>query len=445
MRTLRALVAPGTGAGAGLVAAAAVSVGVAWTLTGPLADGRFAPLLLPGVAALTALLWVCLAWPLAALAVAFVLLAVVPSDPAPVDVVLAVLVVTTLVSVRVRPVVPAIVAVPLGLFVVVSLLSVAVADHLARAVIFEFTTLYLVVLAVWLTWVFRDRLRTLVAIQAYLVAASLSGVAAALALYVGFPGATALLYDDSRAEALFKDPNVFGPFLVPAAAILLEELARPRLLHWPRSVVAAAFLASTTGVVVAFSRAGWLNYAIATGSVLLVYAFRHTGLRAAGRAVVWLAMTALAGLVLLASTGSLTFLEERTAPKAYDQARFSSQREAFAQIDRAVLGNGPGQTEPELPLSTHSVYARATYEQGAPGLLLLVLVFLATLLGAIRIARDDVTVHGIGGAALLGSWLGLLANGAFVDTLHWRHLWVVAALIWVGTVKAVSREGVRAG
>jgi hypothetical protein len=38
-------------------------------------------------------------------------------------------------------------------------------------------------------------------------------------------------------------------------------------------------------------------------------------------------------------------------------------------------------------------------------------------------------------AALLGAWCGLLVNGAFVDTLHWRHLWLVAALIWVAAFR----------
>ena len=49
-----------------------------------------------------------------------------------------------------------------------------------------------------------------------------------------------------------------------------------------------------------------------------------------------------------------------------------------------------------------------------------------------------VDTYGIGSAALLAAWCGLLANSFFVDTLHWRHLWLVAALIWAGTA---IREG----
>jgi len=28
----------------------------------------------------------------------------------------------------------------------------------------------------------------------------------------------------------------------------------------------------------------------------------------------------------------------------------------------------------------------------------------------------------------MAAWCGLVANSFFVDTLHWRHLWLVAAL-----------------
>jgi len=31
---------------------------------------------------------------------------------------------------------------------------------------------------------------------------------------------------------------------------------------------------------------------------------------------------------------------------------------------------------------------------------------------------------------LLGSFLGMLGNSFVVDTFHWRHLWMVMALIW---------------
>jgi multisubunit Na+/H+ antiporter MnhE subunit len=51
---------------------------------------------------------------------------------------------------------------------------------------------------------------------------------------------------------------------------------------------------------------------------------------------------------------------------------------------------------------------------------------------AVRFAKRDGDISGLGSGALLGAWVGLIANSFFIDTLHWRHLWIVAALIWYG-------------
>ena len=52
-------------------------------------------------------------------------------------------------------------------------------------------------------------------------------------------------------------------------------------------------------------------------------------------------------------------------------------------------------------------------------------------------ARISLAV-GIGSTALLAAWAGILANSVFVDTLHWRHLWLVAGLIWAASQTSSS-------
>jgi hypothetical protein len=69
------------------------------------------------------------------------------------------------------------------------------------------------------------------------------------------------------------------------------------------------------------------------------------------------------------------------------------------------------------------------------GLLVITALFLATLVFAVRNAALGRDSYGIGSAALLAAWVGLLINSFVVDTLHWRHLWFVAALIWVGAMR----------
>ena len=72
--------------------------------------------------------------------------------------------------------------------------------------------------------------------------------------------------------------------------------------------------------------------------------------------------------------------------------------------------------------------------RGSQAWLALLVLLGFTLAVALRNATRGRGTYGIGSVALLGAWCGLLVNSFFVDTLHWRHLWIVAALIWAGAM-----------
>jgi hypothetical protein len=383
---------------------------------------------------------IAFASPRTLLVFAFALLVYVRPEPAPVDVVFVLLIIVGVLSWRFPTRVPAFVAVPLAAYAVLSILSSVNAGDGVRALRFELITLYLVVLAVWLTGALADAGVARRAMKVYVLAAVASAAAGTIALEVGFPGASHLLFDAFRAQALFKDPNVFGAFLVPAVAVVVEELQRPRLLGWRRPWLVAALVVLVAGLFFAFSRGAWLSAVIAAATVVLVTVWRNNGRKAAIVSLVGLATATLVGIGLLVATGSLEFFESRSSFTTYDRLRFGAQTSAFEHATDHVFGYGPGQVESALPQSAHSLYARVSYEQGLPGTFALALVLLATLYCAISLAVRDRDVYGIGSAALLGSWVGLLANSVFIDTLHWRHLWIVAALIWLGYAQRFRTE-----
>jgi O-antigen ligase len=374
----------------------------------------------------------------AAIALGFVLFGVVRVEPAPSDALLAVLAVLAIVSggLDLRRVPGPILAL-LVVLLALNVLSMTAAAELAESLRFLAITLYLVVLAVWLTSYLRTRARMRLVIRAYVGGAVVSSALAVAALFVAFPGHELLTGETAtRAQGLFKDPNVFGPFLIPAALIALEETLRPRLLGFRRPVSAALLVVLALGIVFAFSRAGWLNFAVAVAVTLLVISLRADAARAAGAALALVAVVAgVAGAAVLL-TGSGSFLEQRAQQQAYDTARFSAQRTGLQLASEHALGVGPGQFERRQPVSAHSIYVRVLAEQGVLGLATLVALLAATLVLAARNAVAGRDAYGVGSAALLGAWCGLLANSAFVDTLHWRHLWLVAALIWVAAMRA---------
>ena len=391
---------------------------------------------LAGAIGLWAVLGVALVSHETAVALGFLLFGVVLVEPAPTDAVLALLAGLAIATgqVHLRRVPRAVVA-PLAALVALNVLSVSAAEDLRSAVRFLAITLYLVVIAVWLASHLRTRARMQVVIRAYVAGAVASSALAVAALFIAYPGHDLLGGD--RAQGFLKDPNVFAPFLIPAALIAFEETVRPRLLGVRRPVTAALFAVLALGIVFAYSRAAWLNLAVALAAMLLVLSLRAGAARATVRALALVAVAASVVVAAVAVTGSGSFLQERARVQVYDTERFSAQATGVELGLGHAFGIGPGQFEREQAVSAHSIYVRVLAEQGVLGLAALVALLAGTLLIAVRNALDGRDALGVGSAVLLGAWCGLLVNGGFVDTLHWRHLWLVAALIWVA---AISRH-----
>jgi O-antigen ligase len=421
-------------AGAGLLAALALALSLALSRHPP------SSFVLVGFAVvLLGSLFLALAKRNAAVALGVVLLAAVRFQPAPTDVVFAVIMAVGLATGRFRlsRVNPGPILL-IGAFLAFNLVSaIDVADP-KRAVEFLGITVYVAVFGLWLASEVTSSPVAARFVRWYVIAGVVSAAISTAALLVSFPGHD-LFTRIGRAEGLFKDPNVFGPFLVPAALIVLEEILSPRLLSWRRSTKVLAFVALSLGVLFSYSRAAWLNLVVGLAVMVVVFSFRRgSGLHAL-RAVALVLAAAVAVGAVVSFTGSLSFLQERAHLQSYDSGRFGAQEESFHWAAQHPFGIGPGQFESYAHIAAHSMYARALAEEGVPGLLAIVALMLATLCWAGRNAILGRDTYGIGSAALLGAWTGLLLNGFFVDTLHWRHLWAVAALIWAGSARRSLR------
>jgi O-antigen ligase len=376
-----------------------------------------------------------------AVALGVLLLAVVRIEPAPADLVFGVLIALAVVTRGFHlERVPLSVTLLVTGFLGLNLLASTVAIDTARAATFFGITFYLGIFGLWLTAYVCSVRRARLVLVAYLAGATLSAALACLALVAPFPGAEALV-DGPRAQGLFKDPNVFGPFLVPAVLLLMEETVAPRLLRFRLATKLLLLSVLTVGVVFSFSRAAWLNLALGAVVLLAVLALRRGGAR---RAITLLLVTLVAGTALfgvVAATGSLGFLTERAALQDYDTQRFSAQESGLELAADHPLGIGPGQFERVSELSAHSTFVRSLAEEGVVGAFLILGLLFLTLGFAARNVALGADTYGIGSAGLFAAWCGLLANSFFVDTLHWRHLWLVAALIWAGTALRAGYPG----
>jgi O-antigen ligase len=366
----------------------------------------------------------------------FLLMSIVWVQPGPPDIVFAVVFAVAVASGRMRlRRLPMSVGILVAGFVFLNILSATFVVDPPAAERYFAITLYLAIFSIWLAGYLDSAQRARRVLVGLLVTGVITGGAACLALYVpGVPLANRLT-GAQRAQGLFHDPNIFGPFMALLAFFVLEELLQPRLLRIHRFWKFAMLVVLGSGVLFSFSRAAWLNAAVGVFAMLVVFALRHGGGQRAMMILVTL-LAALAALAVFVSvSGSATFLSDRARLQSYDTSRFSAQETGLRLVATYPFGVGPGQFESYVTISAHSAYVRALAEQGVLGLATILALIVATLVFAGRNAVIGRDTYGIGSAALLGAWCGLVANSAFVDTLHWRHLWLVAALIWAGTMR----------
>jgi O-antigen ligase len=385
--------------------------------------------------ALVGLVTVALASYDAAVVLGVVLLGVVRKEPALPDLIFAVVILFAAATGRFRlHAVPRTVRHLLGALVALNLLSAIEVVEIGKAARFLMITLYLVVFAIWFAGYVDSRRRMRLAIGAYIAAAVGSALLGSLALFIGFPGSSALTAEGYRAQALFQDPNVFGPFLIPAAVILLEERLRPSLFARRPALNLICLLVLIAGILFSYSRAAWLNLVFAVAVLALFEGFRRGGarrtLRLAAAGIVIAAVT----IAVVEATGSTTFLDQRAHYQAYDTSRFGTQRIGVELALAHPLGVGPGQFDVLLPVSAHSLYVRALAEQGLLGIVTMLALVLGTLALAFRDASRGRDLYGLSSVALVAAWCGLLVNSLVIDTLHWRHLWLLAALIWASAM-----------
>jgi hypothetical protein len=90
------------------------------------------------------------------------------------------------------------------------------------------------------------------------------------------------------------------------------------------------------------------------------------------------------------------------------------------------LGVGPGGWP-----TAHSLYAKTLAEHGVLGVSALALLIGALVVPlAQRALREPAANTVLPAALLLALIVGQLGNSFVIDTIHWRHFWMLLGLAW---------------
>jgi hypothetical protein len=322
----------------------------------------------------------------------------------------------------------------LVLWLVGGLMSLVQVGDQAKAIQYAGTSIYLGIAAVMFACLFCDGnlVRLAILRRGYILAALIATAAG----YVGFfhlvPGAGIFL-DNDRVSATFKDPNVYGPFLIfPIVWLLVSQLVRGiRLLD------VAVLMILVGGLLLSFSRGAWTHFVISAAiGVAIVFAVTPDPRMRARIVVLGLLGAVVVALLLvaLASIGSVhdMIIDRAKTIQPYDVGpggRFWLQQLALGTILDNPNGLGPFEFDRINGLQQHNVYMQGFLVYGwLGGAAYLALVAITLLLGLLTVSVPTpwqyylITAYAV--------FAGEACEGLIVDTDHWRHFFLVLGMVW---------------
>jgi hypothetical protein len=249
------------------------------------------------------------------------------------------------------------------------------------------------------------------------------------------PGGHALLTLYDRASGTFKDPNVFGAFLILPALFALQSVVSDSLAKSLRSSIALGIIA--LAILLAFSRAAWGGLVLTSAFMLALMVLTSASPPQRSRIIVMSVMAVIVVALLLAvllsfdSVGEM-FKQRASFDQSYDEGRFGRFGRHILGADMALdlpLGIGPLQFHRYFPEDTHNSYLNAFMSGGwLAGICYPALVFITVIMGFrhafLRVPWQRAYL------AIFSAFLGTVGESFIIDTDHWRHFWMMLGAMW---------------
>ncbi len=267
--------------------------------------------------------------------------------------------------------------------------------------------------------------------------AALVAAGAGLAGYThAVPGAYDLFTKFDRVAGTFKDPNVFGPFLVPPFLYCLHLAITRTAAKALLPLAGAGFFA--VAVLLSFSRGAWVNLALAAALYVWLAFVTASGQSQRTRIVFLSCIGALItiGAVVVAlqfDTVSSLLSQRASLTQSYDvgpDGRFGGQEKAIDLVLSNPLGIGAQQFTPIYHHEeVHNVFLSIVLNAGwIGGGAYWIMVGLTLVLG-FRHAMRATAWRPLFIIAYAG-FAATAFEGWIIDSDHWRSFYTLMAIIW---------------
>ena len=315
------------------------------------------------------------------------------------------------------------------------LLSLTQMTDVAGGFVYFGVSAFLALTAIFYAAIFEDRYdRMELMFKAWTAAAVITSMLGILGYFHAFAGSEIFTRYD-RAMGAFKDPNVFGPYLVAPALYLIHGILTGKTYHLPIRVV--SLLIITLGLFLAFSRAAWGLFVFAAAMLVFIMLLKER--TSAFRLKILL--LALAGVALMVAAVVIALQFQKVADlfstrtelvQSYDGGhlgRFERHRLGFLMAMEKPLGIGPLVFSTIFPEDEHNIWLKMLTSYGWLGFVCYITLIVWTVVAGFKLLLRNRPWQ----PYLMIAWIVLVGHvgiGNVIDTDHWRHFYMVLGIIW---------------
>lgn len=315
--------------------------------------------------------------------------------------------------------------IPILLFSAISIISIYYVEEYYGSFKYIIISFYLIGYSLFIfLYTFKKGYKKI--LTAYICSSTFASFVGILGYFNFLP--SVLRYDEYRIKGFFKDPNVFGPFLVPSVIILMDITINKNNRSSNRYLYIFLIILNSLGVLLSFSRAAWINLLVSIFIYLLLN-IKNINFMKISKVILVLSIVIFLIWSFIVKDEYKEFIVDRAKIQGYDSDRFVAQKTGLALMFNKVFGYGSGQYENTVvnimnsDISAHSMYMRILLENGLIGFILIIISFIYILINLLLSHFNKYKNEFINSSAVLSILIGVLVNSIVIDTFHWRHLW----------------------
>jgi hypothetical protein len=308
--------------------------------------------------------------------------------------------------------------------------------HQSDAVVFQLLSFYLYITSLFFAFFFsEDTVKRLnYCLKAYAAGACVAAICGIMG-YFNIAGTFDIFTLYGRAAGTFKDPNVFGSYLVLAIVFLMQRIL---LGYTTRPFIwGTVLLTLIIGVLLSFSRGSWGATIFASG-VMVVLSYLTAESPAMRRRVVISSILAVAAvitaLMILLSFENMRefFVQRASITQDYDSGetgRFGNQLRSITMLLDRPLGFGPLLFRKWFGMEPHNSYINAFASCGWLGGFAFIVLVIATFFVGFRLCIRPSPFRRIS-QVVWPALMVLLLQGFQIDIDHWRFVFLLFGMVW---------------